>query len=68
MSRPRLMKTLPHGPTIASMTPAIEGEATAARSGRSSTPYDSMVTSTSRQRTPRKPSTVATPTSLRFFA
>ena len=33
MSRPRLMKTLPHGPTIASMTPAIEGEATRRKVG-----------------------------------
>ena len=62
------MKTLPQGPTMASMTPAIEGDDSAARSGRSITPYDSIVTRMSRQRTPRKPSTVAMPTSLRFLA
>ena len=38
MSRPTLTKTLPQGPTMASMTPAIDGEASAARSGRSITP------------------------------
>ena len=39
----------------------MEGEGSAARSTRSSTPYDSMVTRTRRQSTPRKPSTVARP-------
>ena len=63
-----LMKTLPQGPTMASMTPAIEGDDNAAKSGRSITPNDSIVTRMSRQRTPRKPSTVATPTTLRFLA
>ena len=43
------MKTRPHGPTIASMTPAIDGVGSAARSGRSRIPYENIVTSTSRQ-------------------
>src|SRR5258708_32939525 len=36
--RPTLMNTLPHGPTMASMTPAIEGDDNAARHGPSITP------------------------------
>ena len=68
MSRPTLMNTVPQRPTRASMTPASDGGCSAARSGRSRAPYESMVTSTSSPRTPRKPSTVAIPTSLRLRA
>ncbi|MCY1384080.1 hypothetical protein D9M69_722840 [compost metagenome] len=68
MARPRLMNNAPHGPTIRSSTPASDGFCRAASSGWLMIPSDSRFTSTSSANTPRKPMTVARPTSARFSA
>ncbi len=67
-SRPTLTNTEPQGPTTDSSTPAIDGWRIPAMSARCSTAYGSSVTSTMSPVTPTKPTIVAQPTSVRFFA
>ena len=62
------MNTEPQCPTTDSITVAIDGCAAVASSPRGITPYDSRVTRAKIASTLRKPTTVALPTSSRFFA
>ncbi|MNL61136.1 hypothetical protein D3C87_1850210 [compost metagenome] len=68
MARPTLISNAPHGPTICSSTAASDGFCKVANSGWLMMPSDSTLTSTSNANTPRKPMTVARPTSERFSA
>ncbi|MNP59557.1 hypothetical protein D3C76_1545600 [compost metagenome] len=63
-----LISKAPQGPTMCSSTEANEGFCNPASSGWVITPSDSTLTSTSSASTPRKPITVALPTSERRCA
>ena len=66
--KPIETKAAPHLPTTCSRTYAIDGFFRAASSGCFITPSDSTFTNTNSANTPKKLSTVALPTSLRFSA
>ena len=68
MASPMLIRIAPHSPTTCLSTPAIDGFCKLASSGWVMIPSESTFTSTSNASTPRKPITVALPTSERFSA
>ena len=62
------MKIAPQGPTAAASTPPTEGWLSCWISARGMTPKDRIDTDANSASTPRKPITVAMPTSSRFLA